>query len=249
MKKVVLPMIPLVLFLALAEEVAQREWLPPFLFPAPSQVLKSLLESLTEFKAAFFQSALASALGLAMSVILGVGMALMLSASRTVRNMFYPYAIFFQTVPIIAIAPLLVIWLGYGLPTVIASAFIVSIFPVIANTVHGLLSTERELLDLFKTLNATRSQSLFQLRLPFALPQVLNGIRVAAGLSVIGAIVGEFIAGTGLGGLIDASRNQQRIDRVFAAVALAALLGILFVVLLSGVRYSLLKNYPPKERE
>jgi len=147
--------------------------------------------------------------------------------------MLYPYAIFFQTVPIIAIAPLLVIWLGYGLPTVVASSFIVSVFPVIASSVTGLMSTEPILLDLFRLMDASRLQTLFKLRLPAALPQIFSGFRIAAGLAVIGAIVGEFIAGSGLGGLVDASRNQQRVDRVFAAVLLAAILGILFFATLA----------------
>jgi NitT/TauT family transport system permease protein len=147
--------------------------------------------------------------------------------------MFYPYAIFFQTVPIIAIAPLLVIWLGYGIPTVVASSFIVSVFPVIANSVMGLLGTEPLWLDLFKLMDASRIQTLFRLRVPAALPQIFAGFRIAAGLAVIGAIVGEFIAGTGLGGLVDSARNQQRVDRVFAAVILAAVLGIVYFSLVS----------------
>lgn len=134
----------------------------------------------------------------------------------------------FQTVPIIAIAPLLVIWLGYGMPTVIAAAFIVSVFPIIANTVSGLLSTDRSLVQLFQMFGASRIQTLVQLRIPSAFPQILTGIKISSGLAVIGAIVGEFISGNGLGGVVDAAKNQQRIDRVFAAVLLASLLGILF---------------------
>ena len=144
-----------------------------------------------------------------MSMVVGLVSALMLSYSKNFREMFYPYALFFQTVPIIAIAPILVIWLGYGMPTVIASSFIVSVFPIIANSVLGLLSTDQQLISLFKMMDASPSQTLFKLRLPYALPQIMGGFQIAGGLAVIGAIVGEFISGSGLGGLVDAARINK----------------------------------------
>ena len=128
--------------------------------------------------------------------------------------------------PIIAIAPLLVIWFGYGMRTVIASAFIVSIFPVIANTLNGILSTDPALRDLFRLYGASPAVTLWKLRFPAALPQILTGLRIAGGLAVIGAIVGEFIGGQGLGSVVDVARTQQRTDKVFAAVLLASVLGL-----------------------
>jgi NitT/TauT family transport system permease protein len=129
-------------------------------------------------------------------------------------------------VPIIAIAPLLVIWFGYGMRTVVASAFIVSIFPVIANTLSGILSTDPALRDLFRLYGASGRDTLFKLRFPAALPQIFTGLRIASGLAVIGAIVGEFIGGQGLGSVVDVARTQQRVDKVFAAVLLASVLGL-----------------------
>ena len=117
--------------------------------------------------------------------ILGVAIAVLLSSSRAVQKALYPYAVFFQTVPIVAIAPLLVIWFGYGLQTVIASSFIVSIFPVIANTLTGLISTEPALREMFQLYGASPTVTLFKLRFPAALPQIFTGLRVAAGLAVI----------------------------------------------------------------
>jgi NitT/TauT family transport system permease protein len=229
------PLIPLVLITGLSEVLVGAGIIPKYLLPAPSQVLAVLIEDPGTFGGAILETAKASGLGLLISVVLGLLIALLLSFSSLIRKMFYPYAIFFQTVPIIAIAPLLVIWLGYGLPTVVASSFIVSVFPVIANSVTGLLSTEPIWLDLFQLMDASRFQTLFKLRFPAALPQIFSGFRIAAGLAVIGAIVGEFIAGTGLGGLVDTARNQQRVDRVFAAVLLAAVLGILYFGALAAV--------------
>jgi NitT/TauT family transport system permease protein len=235
LRVILFPVIPFLLVTGMSQFLVMRGWVPSYLLPAPSQVFKVILEDHALFSRAFFETALASALGLALSMILGVGFALLLSLSNGIRFMFYPYAIFFQTVPIIAIAPLLVIWLGYGMPTVVAAAFIVSIFPVIANSVMGLLSTDPLWLSLFKMMDASPLQILFKLRFQAAVPQILTGFKVAAGLAVIGSIVGEFISGSGLGGLVDTARNQQRVDRVFAAVILAAVLGILFFGVISGL--------------
>jgi NitT/TauT family transport system permease protein len=109
---------------------------------------------------------------------------------------------------------------------VVASAFIVSIFPVIANTLNGILSTDPALRDLFRLYDASPAATLWKLRFPAALPQILTGLRIAGGLAVIGAIVGEFIGGQGLGSVIDIARTQQRTDKVFAAVLLASVLGL-----------------------
>ena len=227
------PVFPLVAILSLMEWGSKSGWIPQYLLPAPSQVFSSVLENPHLFKMALIETALGSGLGLLLSVIIGLSFALLLSGSKLIRLMFYPYATFFQTVPIIAIAPLLVIWFGYGMITVVASAFIVSLFPIIANSVLGLTRTDPTLLNLFKLMGAGEVKTLFRLRFPYALPQILGGFKISAGLAVIGAIVGEFISGSGLGGLIDAARNQQRVDQVFAAVILAAFLGILFFSLIS----------------
>ncbi len=242
MKNLWKPLIPLLVVTTFAEWLSRSGKIPVFLMPAPSQVFQCIWDDPGSFKKAFAETAFSSMSGLTMSMVIGLISALLLSFSRWIREMFYPYALFFQTVPIIAIAPILVIWLGYGLPTVIASSFIVSVFPVIANSVMGLLSTDPQLLSLFRMLDASPAQILFRLRLPFALPQILGGFQIAGGLSVIGAIVGEFISGSGLGGLVDAARNQQRVDRVFASVLLAAFLGILFFSFVSLLNRFLLKN-------
>lgn len=236
------PLIPLVFSMVISEWLSRSGTIPPFLMPAPSQVLRCVAEDPNPFWIAFRETLISSMAGLMISMVAGLGFALILSYSKIIREMFYPYALFFQTVPIIAIAPILVIWLGYGLPTVIASSFIVSVFPVIANSVLGLMSTDPQLMSLFKMLDASPLQILFRLRFPFALPQILGGFQIAGGLAVIGAIVGEFISGSGLGGLVDAARNQQRVDRVFAAVLLAAFLGILFFSLVSVLNRILLKH-------
>lgn len=121
-------------------------------------------------------------LGFVLTAFAGIAIAVFLSSPRAIQEAFYPYAVFSQTVPIIAIAPLLVIWFGYGMRTVVASAFIVSLFPVIANTLNGILSTDPALRELFRLYGASPSATLWKLRFPAALPQILTGLRIAGGL-------------------------------------------------------------------
>ena len=227
LKFILPPLIPLVLALAVAELVVKLGWVHDYILPPPSAIFTSLVEDRAEYLDAFFSTSTAAVLGLLASFMIGSLVAILLAVSGLLRRAFYPYAIFFQTVPIISIAPLLVIWFGFGRPTVIASAFIVSIFPIIASTLLGLRSTEPAYVDLFRLYSASKWDHLVKLRLPFAAPQIFSGLKIAAGLAVIGAIVGEFIAGGGLGSVIDAARTQQRIDKVFAAVLISSVLGLI----------------------
>jgi NitT/TauT family transport system permease protein len=245
--KFLLPLLPLAVACAIAEVAVRRQWVPAYLVPAPSQVIKVFAHDRDLWKATG-ETALASLAGFVLSAAVGLLIAIALSSSRWVQRMFYPYAVLFQTVPIIAIAPMLVIWVGYGLPTVVVSAFIVSVFPVIANAINGLLSTDPALVDLFRLYGASRPATLWKLRLPFALPAILTGLRIAGGLAVIGAIVGEFITGGGLGGIIDASRTQQRIARVFAVLLLASGLGITLFGLVNFISRRALRNWHASEK-
>jgi NitT/TauT family transport system permease protein len=244
---------PALVFLAIVltmELIVRGGLVPSYLVPAPSKVFTTLLSSNdgADLLRATGETAKAAGAGFLLSAIAGVALAIALSSARWIQRAFYPYAIFFQTVPIIAIAPLLVIWIGFDIRTVIASAFIVSVFPVIANTLTGLLSTDPALRDLFRLYGASHAAALWKLRLPFALPNIMTGLRIAAGLSVIGAIVGEFITGSGLGGVIDIARTQQRIDKSFAGLIWAAALGIaLFAIVNATSRYTL-RNWHASEK-
>lgn len=241
------PLIPLVVVTAALEFIVRNGWVPSYLVPAPSAVLATMLQSRVELWEALLKTSTGALTGFVLSALGGVSIAVALSSSRAIQRAFYPYAVFFQTVPIIAIAPLLVIWFGYGMKTVIASAFVVSIFPVIANTLTGLLSTDPALRDLFQLYGASGTVTLFKLRFPAALPQILTGLRVASGLAVIGAIVGEFIGGEGLGSVVDVARTQQRVDKVFAAVLLASVLGLALFGLINLISNVTLRHWHASE--
>lgn len=242
------PLLPLVLSVGAAELAVRMAWVPSYLIPAPSEVLQSLLDDRVELTLAAWSTLSSALAGLLLSFVTGTLFAIALSSSDLARRAFYPYAVFFQTVPIISIAPLLVIWFGFGQPTVIASAAIVSVFPIIASTLLGLKSTEPSLLDLFKLYKASNRQTLWMLKIPFALPQIFSGLRIASGLAVVGAIVGEFIGGGGLGSVVDAARTQQRIDRVFAAVLISSLLGVVMVGAVNFVSALSLGSWHSSER-
>lgn len=223
---------PLLAFLALlagCETAVRTEWLNPALFPAPTQIGAAFFELREDFARALSETAAHTLAGFLASAIAGLILATVFSLSPWLRRAILPFAIFFQTVPIIAVAPLLVIYFGFGSGTVIASALIVSLFPVLANALLGLESVDPGELELFRLYGAGRWQVLRSLRLPRAYPSIYAGLKVAAGLAVIGAVAGEFVAGGGLGGLIDAARTQQRIDLVFAALLLLSALGLAMI--------------------
>ena len=248
LRTVLPPLVPLVAVTLLLEIAVRQQWVRAFLVPAPSTVARTLWDEAPQFRALALETTTASLAGFALSIAVGISIAVALSSATWIQRAFYPYAVFFQTVPIIAIAPLLVIWLDFE-RTVRASAFIVSVFPVIANTLSGLLSTDPALRDLFKLYGAGRMATLWKLRLPYALPSILTGLRVAAGLAVVGAIVGEFITGAGIGGDIIVARQQQRVDRVFADLLLSALLGIALFALINLTSRLTLRNWHASEAD
>ena len=182
----------------------------------------------------FAITAAESAGGLIASIIVGVLVALFFAQSRWVRRMLYPYTILLQTVPIIAIAPLILMWIGAGTAAVALIAFIISLAPVIANTTQGLVSVDENLVNLFLMHNASRAQILFKLRLPHAVPSLFVGIRIASGIAVIGAVTGELYAGSsrvgegGLGYSILYASSQLQTDYLFALVLAATVLGFSF---------------------
>jgi len=234
----------LALLLSIWEWVVAQQWVASYLLPSPSQIYHTTLELWPEIAAATLSTAQSITWGLSLSVLSGVALALLFFAVPLARRAIMPFCIFFQTVPIISIAPLLVIWFGFGQPTVKASAFIVSLFPILANTLTGLQETDPQLKELFRLYKPSIWQLIFKLQIPSAIPYILTGVKISAGLAVIGAIVGEFIAGGGLGSLIDAARTQQRVDLVFSGVLMSSALALLLVFLIEIISRILLRGRP-----
>jgi NitT/TauT family transport system permease protein len=247
------PVVSLVLVLGLWQLLVRVLAVPAFLLPPPSEIGRAAYADSGVLLAASWTTARSALVGFFLSATIGVLVAVVLSASRLLERAFYPYAVFLQTVPIVAIAPLLVLWFGPGERAVSVSAFIVSVFPIIANTLSGLRSVEPALRDLFRLYGAGKLETLFLLSLPSSLPNIVTGLRVACGLSVIGAIVGEFVAGfsegaAGLGIHILSAYRNLRTDLLFAAVGCASLLGLALFGVTSVLGWLLLRRWHPSEK-
>jgi NitT/TauT family transport system permease protein len=222
---------------------------PPYMLPSPWAVAHAVRARFPSLLAALAITAVESGTGLIASIVVGVFVALFFAQSRWVRRMLYPYTILLQTVPIIAIAPLILMWVGAGTPAVALIAFIISLAPIIANTTQGLVSVEENLIHLFLMHNATRLQLLFKLRLPHAVPSLFVGIRIASGISVIAAITGELYAGSssvgggGLGYSILYASSQLQTDYLFALVLAATVLGFSYFFLVMFIEWYFLHRW------
>ncbi|WNZ64850.1 ABC transporter permease [Myxococcus sp. MxC21-1] len=244
------PLVALVVLLTLWEGTVRLLEVPRWLVPPPSAIGAVGAQEASSLLGAAITTGRSALVGFGLSAVLGVLVAVLLASSRMVERALYPYTLFLQTVPIVAIAPLLVLWFGPGPRAVAVSSFIVSLFPVIANTLTGLRSVEPSLRDMFRLYGARRLATLWKLELPAAMPHLFTGLRIASGLAVIGAIVGEFVAGfsegsAGLGILVLSAYRQLRTDLLFAAVLAASGLGLVLfgVVSLTGAR--LLRRWHP----
>jgi len=226
--------------------------IPAIILPGPLAVLNALwLERLVLLKASWV-TLQAAAVGLACSAIFGSLIAVLFSQSVLIRVAMYPYVIFLQTVPIVAIAPLLIIWSGNNFRTIVLVATIISIFPVIANVTSGLLSINENLSELFRMQSATRWQMLTKLRIPAAIPQLVLGMRVSSGLAVIGAIVAEFFVGNsgqydGLGTIMTSRQANLKTAELIAALMACTGLGILLFASVNGLGATLLRRWTRRE--
>jgi NitT/TauT family transport system permease protein len=228
--------------------------LPPYLLPSPARVAHAVVARFPSLITSLGITAAAAAGGLAAALIVGLVIALLFAQSHWIRRMFYPYTILLQTVPIVAIAPMILLWMGPGLGSVTLIAFIICLAPIIANTTQGLISVDRNMVDLFLIHNASRAQLLLKLRLPHALPSIFTGIRIASGIAVIGAITGELFAGSsrvGVGGIgyaIQYANAQLETDYLFALVLAATVLGFAFFFTVMFLEWYFLHNWHESAR-
>jgi NitT/TauT family transport system permease protein len=229
-----LPILTFCLILLLWEGVVVFFQVPDYLVPSPIQIAALIPARIGDLFSAFIITGGEALGGFLLSAVVGVAVGLFFSASAIIRRCFYPYVVLLQTIPIIAISPLILLWLGNGSLSVLFISFLISLPAVIVNTTQGLISVEINLLNLFKMGNATVPAVLFKLRLPHALPHIFVGLRIAAGASVVGALVGETFAGSsalGAGGLGYSSiyaLSQLATPYLFALILASSLLGLLF---------------------
>ena len=254
LKNTTYPFIFLILFILCWDLSIRIFDINKFTLPSPTSVLSSVSENFTELLSAGMNSFLIAVTGFLLSLILGIILGLLMSQSRIIERSLYPYAIFLQCVPIVALAPLIILWFGYGLPAMIIISFIISLFPIITSTVNGLTSVKKDYLDLMKLYKATKWQILFKVRFPSAVPYIITGAKVSAGLSVVGAIIGEYFAGLsgrarGLAYLIRSTEQNADFPYMFATIIAAAILGLAIFSITGAVSHLIIKKGHFQERQ
>lgn len=233
--------------LLLAAIIGAWEWgvraldVPFYILPAPSRIVAL---AVTERALLMDQAAvtlLEIFLGFGIALVVGIGLALLIFSSRTIERAVYPLVIATQTVPIFAIAPLLIVWLGYGMLSKVVMAALIVFFPIVVNTVDGLRAADPDAVNLLLILGARPAQVLWKIRAPAALPFLFSGVRIAIATSVIGAVIGEWVGSTqGLGFLMIHANAQLHIDLVFAAIVVLSAMAIGLFVAVSGLEWLVL---------
>jgi NitT/TauT family transport system permease protein len=228
--------------------------MPTYVLPGPRRVAQVIGERFPVLAASFVITASTATVGLIASIFAGVAIALVFAQSRWIRRLLYPYTLLLQTVPIVAITPLIILWVGPGTRAVALITFIICLAPIIANTTQGLISVDENFVHLFLMHNATRGQLLLKLRLRNAVPSLFVGIRISAGIAVIGAITGELFAGSssvgrgGLGYSIIYASQQLQTDYLFALIVASAALGFIFYFVVFFLEWYFLHNWHESAR-
>ena len=250
-KKIIPPILILALFLggwhlgALIYDMA-------FLLPTPYAVLQIFIQDFNIIMIGLKQTFQAAFTGYIIATVLGIAVATIMSSSKILERSLYPYAILLQTVPVVAVAPLIVLWFGFEIKSIIIISIIIALFPIINNTLLGLKSTPKTLVELFDYHKASRVTSFFKLRFPSAIPNIIAGMKISAGLSVIGAIVGEFIIGSGseqggLGVQIIYAQANLETSLVMALILTATGLGFAFFMTIQTIGWYLMRKWHESE--
>lgn len=212
--------------------------LPHYLVPSPVLMVQTLVDNFAQLMLALWVTLKVTVLAFALATVVGVAISFLFVQSRTIETAFFPYAILLQVTPIVAVAPLIIIWVRNPTGAMVVCAALVALFPIISNTTLGLRSVDPDLQSYFRMNRANRLQTLWRLRIPSALPYFFGGLRISSGLSLIGAVVAEFVAGTGgtgsgLAYQILQAGFQLDIPRMFAALFLISLTGVVLFVLMA----------------
>ena len=247
--RVVVPIIVGIVFVAAWEGLVRYLAVPRFVLPPPSMIVTALVDDFFPLVASAWVTLKVTLSAFIVALVLGVVIAILFAQSRLFEMSLFPYAVVLQVTPIVSIAPLVLIWVGLDHleRALLILATIVAFFPILSNTTLGLKSVDHNLQSLFDLYGATRWQRLKELQFRSALSYLLGGMRISGGLALIGAVVAEFVAGSGTGtGLawrIVEAGNRLNIPRMFAALLLMSLLGIVIFFSLSALEYALLHKW------
>ncbi len=216
-------------------EFSVRYWkIPPYLLPGPVRVLKALEDKWDLLSGHCLVTTLEIVLGFVLAMIGGLLLAVLIHVSKIAERTLLPIVIASQTVPVFAVAPLLILWFGYGIGSKVVMSAIIVFFPIVVSTIKGLNSADPDVLSLFQILEASKVQIFMKVRVPAAAPHVFSGLKIGAAVSVIGAVIGEWVgAKEGLGYLMVLSNAQLKVDLVFASIFMLSVVGVLFYALVA----------------
>lgn len=239
-KKLVSPVLGLVVILAVWYLAVTWTHTPSYIFPKPTAVVNSTLNQPGLLWTAVLVTLKTAAAGLGLAIAIGVAIGVVLGLSRPLQRSAFPYAVVLQTTPVVAIAPIVVIVLGPNLGSIVMIVFLISFFPMLSGTLVGLNSVDPDLRGVFQLYRAPRFKTLLKLRLPNAIPYIVSGLKVASGLSIIGAIVGEYVAGVGgaqggLGYLLVIEAQQLNTAFLIATALAGSLMGLLFYGVVAAI--------------
>lgn len=243
------PIFTFILLLCSWELLVSFQNIPKYILPAPTDIFSSILLNYEDLLLSTFITFRITILAFLIASFLAIFIAILFSQSKIIELSLYPIAVIFQVTPVVAIAPLILIWVGLDNAeyAILILAIIVAFFPVLANTNLGIRSVEKNLSELFSLYEATRFKRLFKLQLPYALPFILTGMKTSIGLALIGAVVAEFVAGsgtsTGLAWRIIEAGNRLDVPKLFAALILLVVLGIVLFLLMSLIEKLLLRRW------
>lgn len=245
---IIAPVVIGILALSLWEAVVRIEGIPPYILPGPVLIAETLWTDWGTLSGSLLITLRITFAALAGAVIVGVALAVLFAQSKWLEKSLFPYAVILQVTPVVAIAPLIIIWVGDISLALLICAWIVAFFPILSNTILGLNSADHNLVNLFQLYRASRWQTLWYLRLPAALPYFLGGLKISGGLALIGAVVAEFVAGSGgsasgLAYRILESGYRLQIPRMFAALILISLSGIGIFILTSAIAHVVLRRW------
>lgn len=245
----IVPAVVGVLVLAVWQYAVRESGVSPLVLAAPSDIWAAFVDNFSDLMHAMWFTVKITLFAFIAATVAGVALAVVFSQSRIVEYALYPYAVVLQVTPVVAIAPLLLIWIGYdNVSTVlVVIAWIIAFFTILSNTTVGLRSADHNLVDLFRLYGASRWQILWRLQLPGALPYLLAGMKISGGLALIGAVTAELVAGsgsdTGLGWTITLAGRNLETAKVFAALALLSILGIAIFFALTALEWALLHRW------
>jgi NitT/TauT family transport system permease protein len=222
------PVILLIMIVVLWDLAIRVFHIPPYQIPSPADVLKALYQEWPRLLAEAWPTTYATLWGFALSALFGIPAAMLIAGSRTVESYVYPLLVFSQSIPKIAIAPLLVVWFGFDIMPKIISAFLLGFFPVVVSAVQGFKSVDPDMIDLARAMEGSRLQIFRAVSLPHAMPAIFAGLKVSVTLAVVGAVVGEFVgANSGIGYVLQRSIGNFELPTMFAALVILALIGVI----------------------